>query len=456
LLGSKRKGKEVAGVSASSSTMVSISDEEDPIDVGGGGINNNGNGGNDTGIPSQEQGHVVDGNDDVEVIAIDQDEPPARKRSKKCTYDVWPYFTKKDVIVEVDEKKYIQTWGHCNFPKCRAKYKAESNQGTTGFRNHLKSAHNIVKDQLQLNIEKDHGKDITMVQPFKYDLEVGLKKFYLAIIMHGYPFNIVEHEYFVEFIKSLHPSFPIKSRVTVRKDIMNIYLEQKDKLYAKLKSVTSQFSATMDMWTSCQNNSYMCVTIHWVDEEWHMQKRIIGFFHVQGHHTGQKLSQTFSEVMAKWCVEKKLFSLTWDNASSNEVAVKDIIADLKDTNGNIVCDGIFFHVRCACHILNIVARDGLCVIARTIDKVKSIVLAVKGSPLQWEEFMKCAAECGLDTTNGLSLDVSTKWNSTYLMLRDALYYKHAFLRLKSSDHCRSVVISFVVGIIISHFCCYNF
>jgi hypothetical protein len=159
LLGSKRKGKEVAGVSASSSTMVPISDEEDPIDVGGSGISSNGNGGNATGIPSQEQGHVVDGNDDVEVIAIDQDEPLARKRSKKCTYDVWPYFTKKDVIVEVDGKKYIQTWGHCNFPKCRAKYRAESNQGTTRFRNHLKSTHNIVKGQQQLNIEKDHGKD---------------------------------------------------------------------------------------------------------------------------------------------------------------------------------------------------------------------------------------------------------------------------------------------------------
>jgi hypothetical protein len=344
-------------------------------------------------------------------------------------------------------KNYIQTWGHCNFPRCRAKYRAESNQGTTGFQNHLKSAHNIVKGQQQLNIEKDHGKDITVVQPFKYDLEVSLKKFYLAIIMH---------EYFVEFIKSLRPSFPIKSRVTVRKDIMNIYLEQKDKLHAELKSVTSQFSATIDMWTSCQNKSYMCVTIHWVDEEWRMQKRIIGFFHVEGRHTGQKLSQTFSEVMVKWCVEKKLFSLTLDNASSNEVAVKDIIVDLKDTNGNMVCDDIFFHVRCACHILNLVARDGLCVIARTIDKVKSIVLVVKCSPLQWEELMKCATECGLDTTKGLSLDVSTRWNSTYLMLRDALYYKHAFLRLKSSYRRRSVVISFGVGIIISHLCCYIF
>jgi hypothetical protein len=130
--------------------------------------------------------------------------------------------------------------------------------------------------------------------------------------MHEYPFNIVEHECFVEFIKSLRPSFPLKSRITARKDIMDIYLEEKEKLYAYLKTVPSRFSATMDMWTSCQNKGYMCATLHWIDDEWHIQKRIVGFFHVQGRHTGHKLAESFTEVMVKWFVEKKLFALTLD------------------------------------------------------------------------------------------------------------------------------------------------
>jgi hypothetical protein len=111
LLGSRRKGKEVAGgVLASSSWTIPISDE-DPIDVGGGGINSN------EGYDSR--GHAVDGqdgNDGVEVVAIDQDEPP-RKRSKKCTSDVWPYFTKKDVIVEVDGKKLYSDMGALQLPE---------------------------------------------------------------------------------------------------------------------------------------------------------------------------------------------------------------------------------------------------------------------------------------------------------------------------------------------------
>ncbi|CAA0829325.1 Unknown protein, partial [Striga hermonthica] len=126
-------------------------------------------------------------------------------------------------------------------------------------------------------------------------------------------------------------------------------------------------------------------------------------------HIGAKLSEIFTEVMVKWYIENRLFALTLDNASSNEVVVNDIISDLKD-NG-------------------------------TLSKIKSLVLAMKGSPLQWEELMKCATEAGLDTKRGIQIDVSTRWNSTYLMLRDALYYKDAFIRLKSSDRRKYAKIS---------------
>jgi hypothetical protein len=134
-------------------------------------------------------------------------------------------------------------------------------------------------------------------------------------------------------------------------------------------------------------------------------------------------------------VEKKMFSLTLDNASANEVAVKDLIIELKK-HSPLICDGLFFHVRCANHILNLVVKDGMRVISTATQKIRASVLVVKGSPIQWEQFQKCATECGLDTKRSLSLDVSTRWNSTYLMLRDALYYKAAFERLTSIERHR--------------------
>ena len=280
---------------------------------------------------------ALDGDDDEEEVV------GSSKRAKRCTSAVRKYFTKHTIVIEEGGKKYEQLWGHCNFPHCKHKYRAESNNGTNAFRNHLKLCHSIVKGQMQLMAEKDLGKDVSTVVPYGYDYETSLKKFYLAVIMHEYPFNIVEHDYFVDFISSLRPSFIFKSRVTGRKDIMDIYETEKDKLYAYLKTVKCRFSATMDMWTSCQNKGYMCVTLHWIDDEWRIQKRIVGFFHVEGRHTGHKLSESFTETMVKWFVEQRLFALTLDNASNNFVAVTDIVADLQvNEKASLVCDGIFF------------------------------------------------------------------------------------------------------------------
>ncbi len=273
LLGSKRKTTENASanegvhnidVSASSS----IPSESASV-VGG------------SGTQAQGQDHPAPC-----VVEIDDDETQVSgKRQKRCTSMVWKYLTKKTVIVEVEGKKYEQVWGHCNFQNCKVKYRAESHNGTTGFKNHLRTAHSIVQGQQQLKVEKDHGKDITVVEPYRYDQEASVKKLYLAIIMHEYPFQMVEHDYFIDFIKSLRRKFPLKSRVTARKEIMDIYLEEKEKLYAHLKTVHCRFSATMDMWTSRQNKAYMCVTLHWIDDEWRIQKRIVGFFNVEGRHT---------------------------------------------------------------------------------------------------------------------------------------------------------------------------
>jgi hypothetical protein len=68
--------------------------------------------------------------------------------------------------------------------------------------------------------------------------------------------------------------------------------------------------------------------------------------------------------MVKWFVEKRLFALTLDNESNNLVVVTDIVDDLiVNASASLVCDGMLFHIRCACHILNLVARDGLAVIS---------------------------------------------------------------------------------------------
>jgi hypothetical protein len=307
------------------------------------------------------------------------------KRPKKTTSEVWDHFEKYTVTVEVNGKMEKQIWAKCKVKGCNtktSKHRTEGKFGTSGFWTHLANYHSIKKGQQHLTTQKNEA-GIAIVQPYKYDQDASVKKFYEAMIAHEYPFNMVEHELFQDWVKSLRPNYPMKSRVTVRKEIMEYYLDKKNKLYEYLKTIQCRFSATMDMWTSNQNKAYMCITLHWVDEDWKIQKRIINFFHVEGRHTGEKLSYTVSSCLLKWYVEKKMFSLTLDNASANEVAVKDLIIELKK-HSPLICDGLFFHVRCANHILNLVVKDGMHVISTATQKIRASVLVVKGSPIQWE------------------------------------------------------------------------
>jgi hypothetical protein len=175
--------------------------------VGGNGAGAVGGNGGVEQVPRTDTTHdiIIEGDQPI----LDEDEEPSGKRKKKCTSDVWEHYTKKKLVIEDNGKTYLQHWAYGKWPRCKHRGRCESNYGTIGFWTHLRVAHSVQKGQQQLKEKTDAEKGITVVVPYRYDEETSLKKFYLAIVMHEYPFNISEHEYFVDFIKSLCPSFPI-------------------------------------------------------------------------------------------------------------------------------------------------------------------------------------------------------------------------------------------------------
>ena len=54
----------------------------------------------------------------------------------------------------------------------------------------------------------------------------------------------------------------------------------------------------------------------------------------------------------------KIFSLTLDNASSND-SMQNILKERLNLKNGLLCDGEFFHVRCWAHILNLIVQEGL-------------------------------------------------------------------------------------------------
>ena len=93
----------------------------------------------------------------------------------------------------------------------------------------------------------------------------------------------------------------------------------------------------------------------------------------------------------------------------------------------------FLHMCCCAHILNLIVQDGLNDLNESIVKVRNAVRYVKSSPNRFEKFKACVEKEKIQSKSLLCLDVSTRWNSTYLMLESALKFVAAFERMEEDD-----------------------
>ena len=61
----------------------------------------------------------------------------------------------------------------------------------------------------------------------------------------------------------------------------------------------------------------MCLTVHYVDSNWKLNSKVLNFRHLEPPHTGSILCEIVYELLRDWGIMHKVFSLTLDNASSN-------------------------------------------------------------------------------------------------------------------------------------------
>ena len=118
--------------------------------------------------------------------------------------------------------------------------------------------------------------------------------------------------------------------------------------------------------------------------------------------------------------------LTLDNASNND-NMQDILKEQFFLHDSLLCDGEFFHIHYSAHILSLIVQEGLKVASDALHKIREFVKYVKSSKSRIKKFEECVRAIGnIDICVGLRLDVSTRWNSTYLMLDSVIKYKRTF------------------------------
>ena len=90
-------------------------------------------------------------------------------------------------------------------------------------------------------------------------------------------------------------------------------------------------------------------------------------------------------------------------------------------------------MRCIAHIINLIVSEGLKEHKNSIARVRRAVKYVRQSPSRLQKFKECVKIEKIQSKSLLCLDVSTRSNSTYLMLDAAQKFERAFERFDEMD-----------------------
>ncbi|XP_026378229.1 zinc finger BED domain-containing protein RICESLEEPER 2-like [Papaver somniferum] len=259
------------------------------------------------------------------------------------------------------------------------------------------------------------------------------------IIGKNLPFNCVEWTKFRELCSYLNVDVETISRNTIRPDILKMHKFQKEVIRKKLQCAPGKICLTSDMWTSVNTTGYISLTVHFVDQDWVLQKFLLNFSPLPPPHTCQTLSDKLFLMLNDWGIEGKLTSITLDNAASNTSCVKIMKSRLIARNVMSDTGKRNFHIRCCAHIINLIVRDGLTEIDPAVIKIRLAVKYLKGSQRRKQNFLDTVSDLGMSVKMGVRQDVKTRWNSTYLMLQSCISYEKVFthLRLVDPDYAES-------------------
>lgn len=203
--------------------------------------------------------------------------------------------------------------------------------------------------QAENNAKAQKRKQLSIATYFPKKLIINMKKdiekSLLSLFTKDYqPFKIVEDKGFKSFVKMLNPSYTLPSRHPISKEHIPAFYEKcKREMNELVLKEAEHICLTTDCWTSRNNESFMAITIHFVDSNFSFKSVLIS-------------CSAFNEN--EWQLGGKIELAVSDNASN----IKNAINSLK-----------YRHMGCFAHTLNLVVQSAIILENDLVDKVKTIV-----------------------------------------------------------------------------------
>ena len=155
-------------------------------------------------------------------------------------------------------------------------------------------------------------------------------------------------------------------------------------------------------WISRNNESFMAITIHFINENFKPTSILLDCAEFKARHTSKELAKELNRVVTQWNVKNKILVAVSDNASNIKCAIAE---ELK-----------WKHFGCFAHTVNLIVHDALVILEPLVKNVKSIVSHFKRSTAANQLLRTYQENSGVPPRKVIQ-DVPTRWNSTFYMIK---------------------------------------
>ncbi|KAI0524894.1 hypothetical protein KFK09_004284 [Dendrobium nobile] len=366
--------------------------------------------------------NIVEGGNDIVALETEINATPISMSGKRKRRSVvWGYF---ELLPSGKDERQ-----RCKCRNCGTSYLYDSKFGTGNMKRHLVNClKRVACDTGPLLLTQF---DSSMPSPApKFDHEKFKDLLTEAVILHDLPFQFVEWEGIRSLLLQLHSNLQLGNRNTVGVDCIEIHRREKAKVQILLEETPSRVSFTYDLWSSLTSDVYICLTAHFIDKDWNLQKKILNFSFMPPPCGDIYIAEKIYNFLIEWGLDKRVSTFTVNGANAAPI---ELLKDQLNSYKGLLCEGAFFHLDCCAHVIDLIVREGLKEIEYAIKKVRESIKYVKASPTRKQKFLECVNHSSLEDKRGLKQDVSTWWSSTFIMLKSAIYYRRAFLHLELID-----------------------